>query len=295
MNDSNNSAVKLTRRDVLKNAIALVGGSITASQLGLLSHAWAAAKSPTPRFLDDSQLALVKRAVDIIIPSTDTPGAAEAGVHRFIDMMMADWASEGSRDTMTRAIADIDVSARQAFDRPFIDLQKDQQQALLETIDDDTRGKSDSQSPFGMFKQLTIYGYYTSEIGASVEAQVQSSPRGVPWLRTSRGRRSVLVQTLGHVTDDQSDIRFRRNRGRLRHVGRVGGEGAYGARPASAACWSAAATSSTEGLRHGVNGRPGRRRIVEGRGDRRSARGAPVPPDQVPGLLGYHDAVVREG
>jgi len=180
MNDSNNSAVKLTRRDVLKNAIALVGGSITASQLGLLSHAWAAAKSPTPRFLDDSQLALVKRAVDIIIPSTDTPGAAEAGVHRFIDMMMADWASEGSRDTMTRAIADIDVSARQAFDRPFIDLQKDQQQALLETIDGDTRGKSDSQSPFGMFKQLTIYGYYTSEIGASVELRFNPVPGAYP-------------------------------------------------------------------------------------------------------------------
>lgn len=180
MNDSNNSAVKLTRRDVLKNAIALVGGSITASQLGLLSHAWAAAKSPTPRFLDDSQLALVKRAVDIIIPSTDTPGAAEAGVHRFIDMMMADWASEGSRDTMTRAIADIDVSARQAFDRPFIELQKDQQQTLLETIDGDTRGKSDSQSPFGMFKQLTIFGYYTSEIGASVELRFNPIPGAYP-------------------------------------------------------------------------------------------------------------------
>jgi len=180
MNNSNNSAVKLTRRDVLKSAIALVGGSITASQLGLLSHAWAAAKSPAPRFLDDNQLALVKRAVDIIIPSTDTPGAAEAGVHRFIDMMMADWASEGSRDTMTRAIADIDVSARQAFDRPFIELQKDQQQTLLETIDGDTRGKSDSQSPFGMLKQLTIFGYYTSEIGASVELRFNPIPGAYP-------------------------------------------------------------------------------------------------------------------
>jgi hypothetical protein len=176
MNDSNNNAVKFTRRDVLKTAIALVGGSITASQLGLFSHAWAAAKSPVPRFLDDNQLALVKRAVDIIIPSTDTPGAAEAGVHRFIDMMMADWANEGSRDTLTRAIADIEVSARQAFDQPFIELQKDQQQRLLETIDSDTRGKSDSQSPFGMFKQLTIFGYYTSEIGASVELRFNPVP-----------------------------------------------------------------------------------------------------------------------
>lgn len=179
MTDSNDSAMQLTRRDALKNAIVLVGGGIAASRLGLLSRAMAA-EPFEPRFLSGERFSLVERAVDIIIPPTDTPGAAAAGVHRFIDTMLADWANEDSRDLLVRAIDDIDASARETHGLSFLELGEDRQAALLETIDRESYGGADSRAPFVMLKRLTILGYYTSEIGASVELRFDPVPGASP-------------------------------------------------------------------------------------------------------------------
>jgi hypothetical protein len=122
----------------------------------------------------------VERTVDVVIPPTDTPGAAAAGVHRFIDAMLADWANEGSRDLMIRAIEDIDARATEAHDRSFVEVGDDQQLALLEKIDREVYDGTESQPPFGMFKRLTIFGYYTSEIGASVELRFDPIPGPSP-------------------------------------------------------------------------------------------------------------------
>ena len=107
-----NDSHSLTRRAAIRNAVLLLGGAATAAQLGALESVFAQdAVDSKPRFLDDDQLALLERVVDLIIPETDTPGAVSAGVHRFIDVMLAGWASSATREQFVGGFESIDRRA----------------------------------------------------------------------------------------------------------------------------------------------------------------------------------------
>jgi len=81
----------------MRNAVLLLGGAIPAAQLGLIESVLAATETDyKPQFLSPKRLAMVERIVDLVIPETDTPGAVSAGTHRFIDVMLAEWASSGT-------------------------------------------------------------------------------------------------------------------------------------------------------------------------------------------------------
>ena len=46
------------------------------------------AQPPTPKFFNPAQLLIISRLTDLIIPPTDTPGAAAAGVPAYIDLVV---------------------------------------------------------------------------------------------------------------------------------------------------------------------------------------------------------------
>lgn len=176
MKERNQETVRLTRRDALKSAIALVGGSVAASQLATLATAMAAESRSAPLYLSAAQFAVVERTADLVIPATDTLGALGAGVPSFIDRMLAGWANEDSRAILKRAIEEIDASAWQAHGRPFIELDEGRQFALLEMADRGAFDGANDKAPFRMLKTLIIFGYYTSEVGASVELRFNPIP-----------------------------------------------------------------------------------------------------------------------
>jgi len=176
MTDSADQPARLTRREALQGAIAMLGGSIAVSQLAPLASALADERQAAPRFLDDELFAVVERTVDLVIPETDTPGALGARVHYFIDSMLADWANDSSREIFSRAIRQIDESARRQHGQAFVALDAGQQFALLEAIDRDAYEQDDADVPFRKLKELILLGYYSSEIGASVELRFNPIP-----------------------------------------------------------------------------------------------------------------------
>jgi gluconate 2-dehydrogenase gamma chain len=62
-------------------------------------------------FLDPADMAVLREMVDAMIPRTDTPGAADAGVPEFIDGLMIDWAGDGARERLRRVISDYRIFA----------------------------------------------------------------------------------------------------------------------------------------------------------------------------------------
>src|SRR6059036_927654 len=55
----------------------------------------------TLRALNPHQNETAATIAELIIPKTDTPGAREAGVPGFIDVMLADWAGDDQRQMFT--------------------------------------------------------------------------------------------------------------------------------------------------------------------------------------------------
>ena len=105
------NALFVDRRTLIAEMLALVGASaVPSTAIAAIADGLrpAAAKAV---FLDPSELKLLREMAEAMIPRTDTPGAADAGVPEFIDGLMIDWAGEGARAQLRRVISDYRVLA----------------------------------------------------------------------------------------------------------------------------------------------------------------------------------------
>ena len=117
--------------------------------------------------LNKSQFELIQLIVDIIIPDTDTPGANKAGVPEFIDHMLANFMTTVERPTFISGLDALNDDAE-----GFANLSSKKQVLYIESLD-----KNRQQNSFyRQLKELTVVGYYTSEIGASQELKYNPVP-----------------------------------------------------------------------------------------------------------------------
>jgi Gluconate 2-dehydrogenase subunit 3 len=139
------------------------------------------------RTLNVHQNATVAAMVDLIIPETDTPGAKAARVNEFIDLILTEWATEEERRNFLEGVENVDLRGRAVFAKTFMDCEEAQQEEILRELDQafavereeivprrptrESKNKQLQGNFFGVLKRLTIYGYYTSEIGITQELQ----------------------------------------------------------------------------------------------------------------------------
>lgn len=126
--------------------------------------------------LSAQQNAMVSVIAELIIPETDTPGATVAQVNRFIDVMLAEWVEQDERDAFLRGLAALDTRSTNTFGAPFLALDEGQQSVLLHGLDAEVTALRKANLPtaehfFHQMKWLTLYGYYTSEVGATQELE----------------------------------------------------------------------------------------------------------------------------
>jgi len=116
----------------------------------------------TPVFFTAAELAVVTRMADLIIPATDTPGAAAAGVPRYIDETV-----KASGDLQKRVDGGIEwLNAKAGGD--FLKLDEQRQIALLTPLcraADAGKPETAGERLFHTIKNLTVDGYYTSYPG----------------------------------------------------------------------------------------------------------------------------------
>ena len=163
----------MDRREALKRVGLLMGGTVSLSVAsGVLSGCQApAAGGYTYQTLTADQGELVATLSELIIPETDTPGARAARVHEFVDLMLTDWYDEADRDHFLAGLAEVDGVAQSINGGAFVGNTEEQQVAILTEMEDAAIADAgaDQQPFFSMIKELTLLGYYTSEIGASQE------------------------------------------------------------------------------------------------------------------------------
>ena len=169
----------IDRREALRRAALILGGVISAPVIAGVLAGCGRRRSGA---LSSEQLELVATIADHILPETDTPGARGVGVHEFIDAMLAEGYADEGRARFFAGLADVDARARAACGRPFLECAREQQRAVLEDLDHETfaqpapRPGSAEVPFFRTFKELTLVGYYTSEIGATRELHHQPVP-----------------------------------------------------------------------------------------------------------------------
>lgn len=145
------------------------------------------------RTLNPHEFATVKTVAEMILPRTDTPGAADVGVPEFIDLMLSEWYDDPERQIFKDGLANLDLRTHALFGKAFIDGSPDQRNAMLEELGEtmieeaDPAGKwlaADGEAGvevrerfYPMLRRLTLTGYYTSEAGATQELHFQIIPQ----------------------------------------------------------------------------------------------------------------------
>lgn len=130
----------IDRRAALRRLSLVLGGVATAP---LASGLLGGCRTPGGddlanyqyRTLSADQQETLAALVDQIIPSTETAGAAEAGVPQFVDMMLTDWYAPEDRDTFLAGLAAMDARAEGGS---FVALDDEARAALVAAVDAET-------------------------------------------------------------------------------------------------------------------------------------------------------------
>jgi hypothetical protein len=138
--------------------------------------------------LNSHQNDTVTTIAELIIPQTNTPGAKAARVNEFIDLMVAEWYDDEEKSIFLDGLADVDVRTRGLYGKDFIQCDDRQQTELLQALDDEVaadrsqtdirrwRSRPPEKNFFFMMKQLTLVGYYTSQVGFEQELHGEIIP-----------------------------------------------------------------------------------------------------------------------
>lgn len=173
----------MDRREALRRTAWIMGGVISAPAImGVLKGCTA---KPTidwkPVFVSEDQGILIGQVADIIIPKTDTPGAKEVGVPGFIDLMLKDVYTKEEQDKYLASLKAFNEAAEKEHGDPFIELSPETQTAFVKKLHEevvkDYSDKAPAYRPFIMTtKELTMLGFFTSEVGATQVLQYVAVP-----------------------------------------------------------------------------------------------------------------------
>jgi gluconate 2-dehydrogenase gamma chain len=126
-----------------------------------------------PAFLDEHQNETLTALSDLIIPKTDTPGAKEALVNRFIDQVLAAESPQVQREFLD-SLAYVDGESMARYRSAFRYLARESQEELLGylafphalgTWGSDASGEFPGHAHFGRLKDWISRAFYSSEVG----------------------------------------------------------------------------------------------------------------------------------
>jgi hypothetical protein len=149
----------------------------------------------TPAKVEDlfnaDHVAFLNEVADTILPTTSSPGAKAANVGQFMAVMVRDCYTPENQKTFLEGMSKLDDASKKKFSSKFLDLTPQQRTDLLTDLDKEQKafnldrnkqldadkashkGDANYKAPelpqhyFRMIKELSLLGYFTSEIGAT--------------------------------------------------------------------------------------------------------------------------------
>ena len=151
----------LARRQFLKSSGALAGVSmlrLSGASLLAITQAACGARDNEAEFklLGEAEGADIAAIAARIIPTTETPGATEAGVVWFFDQALAE-SMAGMLEPVRRGLGELNatVAAESATATRFAELAQDVQDRLLREIE--------SSEFFWTMRNLTVFGFFAMQ------------------------------------------------------------------------------------------------------------------------------------
>lgn len=194
------TTVRVTRREAVQRVAALLGGAALVGGDRLFAFSFEPAVIETAMAqgagaFTAADVALLDEIAETILPETSTPGAKAAKVGAFMALMVSEAYDERERQVFQQGLRQLDEACRQAHASPFMQASAAQRLSLVEALDREQHAVMEDRAPkrrvrapaaasesdapahyFRMMKELTLLGYFTSEIGYTQAMRYIESP-----------------------------------------------------------------------------------------------------------------------
>ena len=154
----------MNRRELLKlisaaTGTAMIGG--TALLSGCATQA--------PARFSAQNIALLDEIAETILPRTDTPGAKDAQVGQFMSVFVTDCYTLDEQAIFHKGMMTFEDTCKTAYGRSFMALQQKEREEFVNQLDREAKAKiaAGGIHYFTMMKQLTLFGFFTSEVGGT--------------------------------------------------------------------------------------------------------------------------------
>lgn len=168
----------MNRRKALTLTAALMGGTIIGSEVWLTG-----CTSPERKtgLLSEEDILFLDEVGETILPKTDrSPGAKETRIGEFMRTIVIDCYDDAEQKVFIDGIQKINDLSKKNFSLSFLNLSSDEKFLLLAELDMEAKEfKSEENSVphyFTLMKQLTIWGYFTSEPGNTLALKYNPVP-----------------------------------------------------------------------------------------------------------------------
>ena len=190
----------LTRREAVQRVTALLGGAALMGGDRLLAFSFEPAAidlamAQGTGVFSAADVALLDEVAETILPETSTPGAKAANVGAFMALMVTEAYGEPARQVFQQGLRQLDEACRQAHAVSFMQASAAQRLSLVEALDREQHAVMEDRAPkrrlrapgavsendepahyFRLMKELTLLGYFTSEIGYTRAMRYIESP-----------------------------------------------------------------------------------------------------------------------
>lgn len=163
----------IDRRQILIGVAALMGGSLLPGSVAALENSDAGARDASFSVLTKKQFRTLSVIADIILPETDTPGAVGVGVPSFIDWALDTWLLP---EETSAFLAGLENFSQQ--NARFLTANSAVQETVVRSLDQQLHNLPNGLEFYRQLKELVLIGYYTSEIGATLELAYDPIPGG---------------------------------------------------------------------------------------------------------------------
>lgn len=164
----------MNRREALSAVGFLVGGTVIGAQ-AFLTGCTSKPSAPTAdRLLTNDQIEFLDDVGETILPTTaSSPGAKATKIGEFMEIMVKDCYSPADQKIFLEGMTSLENASKAKYDDNFVKIKPEERHQLLLGIDKEAStyndGKAEEDSPhfYTMMKQLTLLGYFSSEIGST--------------------------------------------------------------------------------------------------------------------------------
>lgn len=180
MSSENEKQELITRREAIMRVSAMLGGMALVGQSAMLSGCMREMRNPGLFNADD--VAFLDEVAETILPETSTPGAKAAGVGPFIALMVLDTYNDREQDVFRAGLRTLEDECMRMHGESFMSAKPAQRLDLLQKLDAEqshfmrTAKRDEPAHYFRMIKELTLLGYFTSEIGYTQAMRYVETP-----------------------------------------------------------------------------------------------------------------------